>query len=121
MRFGLSRKRRESGDTKSPSFRASNVRLVLIAILLACLISANHIYAECVTDSVGRVWCSRYKGGGIGIDSIGIIKCAGGCEEASLSRAMLTGTGSKMPSNGIFPIGDQAETVSRTRDARVKT
>jgi hypothetical protein len=62
-----------------------------------------------------------FAGSVIGIDSIGIIKCAGGCEEASLSRAMLTGTGSKMPSNGIFPIGDQAETVSRTRDARVKT
>ena len=37
---------------------------------------------ECAIDSIGQVQCSKLPGGGALIDSIGIVRCVGGCEPA---------------------------------------
>lgn len=38
---------------------------------------------QCAKDNTGRVYCSVIPGGGAILDSIGRVRCVGGCEDAA--------------------------------------
>jgi hypothetical protein len=56
-------------------------------LLLSLLLAAGPASANCVTDNIGRVWCSMYSNGGAMKDNIGQVKCGKGqCAKDSIGQ-----------------------------------
>lgn len=66
-------------------------------LVLGSCIAVTAAYADCATDSIGTVYCSKYSGGGAEADSIGTVYCGKGqCKSDSIGTVYC----SKVPGGG---------------------
>jgi len=82
----------------------SHVLVTFLFLFLVLFIVETSAYADCATDSIGTVYCSKEPGGGAAVDSIGTVHCGKGqCKRDSIGTVYCskeTGGGAAVDSLG---------------------